>query len=168
MRIKQTIIYWLASKFAPYIDKEISKLHRDKLIQEHIDAGSNLFIQQPIVVSGRLQAGDNLSIAAFTHIWADGGVTIGDNVMIGSHCAIVSMDHDSSRRVIKGHNIGKPVVIGNNVWIGAHTVIFPGIIIGSGSIIGAGSVVRQNVAPGTVVAGVPSRLIYNREERIVD
>ena len=53
-------------------------------------------------------------------------------------------------------------VIGNDVWIGQKAVILPGVNIGDGAIIGANSVVGSNVAPYTIVAGNPAKLIRKR------
>ena len=54
------------------------------------------------------------------------------------------------------------VVIGNDVWIGHHATIMSGVIIGDGAVIGAESVVARNVAPYTIVAGNPARVIRQR------
>ena len=50
-------------------------------------------------------------------------------------------------------------VIGNDVWIGQNAVILPGVNIGDGAIIGANSVVGSNVAPYTIVAGNPAKIV---------
>ena len=55
-----------------------------------------------------------------------------------------------------------PVIIGNDVWIGTNAVIMGGIEIGEGSVIGANAVVTHNVAPYSVVGGVPARMIRKR------
>lgn len=61
----------------------------------------------------------------------------------------------------------KKVVIGNDVWIGHNAIIMGGITIGDGAVIGSGSVVTKDVAPYTVVAGVPAKFIKRRfSERI--
>lgn len=54
------------------------------------------------------------------------------------------------------------VIIENDVWIGTGTTILSGVIIGNGAVIGAGSVVTKDVAPYTIVAGNPARLIKKR------
>jgi phosphonate metabolism protein (transferase hexapeptide repeat family) len=54
------------------------------------------------------------------------------------------------------------VRIGNDVWIGHAAVILPGVTIGDGAAIGAGAVVSKDVAPYTIVAGVPARPIRER------
>jgi acetyltransferase-like isoleucine patch superfamily enzyme len=52
-----------------------------------------------------------------------------------------------------------PIHIERNVWIGFDSCVLPGVTIGEGSIVGARSVVTQNVAPFTIVAGNPARVI---------
>jgi len=54
------------------------------------------------------------------------------------------------------------VAIGHDVWIGHGAIILPGVTIGTGAAIGAGAVVAKDVAPFTVVAGVPARTIRRR------
>ncbi|MDR1213852.1 MAG: CatB-related O-acetyltransferase [Propionibacteriaceae bacterium] len=53
-------------------------------------------------------------------------------------------------------------VVGNDVWIGQGATILPGVHIGDGAIIGLKSVVGSDVAPYSVVAGAPARLIRRR------
>ncbi|MCH9757026.1 MAG: CatB-related O-acetyltransferase [Gammaproteobacteria bacterium] len=53
-------------------------------------------------------------------------------------------------------------VIGDDVWIGHQALIMPGVTIGPGAIIGAGSVVTKDVAPYTIVAGNPAKMIRQR------
>ena len=53
-------------------------------------------------------------------------------------------------------------VVGNDVWIGQNATILPGVHIGDGAIIGMNSVVGSDVAPYTIVAGNPARVIRRR------
>jgi acetyltransferase-like isoleucine patch superfamily enzyme len=56
----------------------------------------------------------------------------------------------------------QPCTIENDVWIGAGTCICRGVTVGTGAVIAAGAVVTHDVAPYTIVAGVPARPIKKR------
>lgn len=60
------------------------------------------------------------------------------------------------------------VVIGHDVWIGHGVTLLPGIHVGTGAVVGAGSVVTKTVAPYTIVAGNPARLIRRRVSEEVE
>jgi phosphonate metabolism protein (transferase hexapeptide repeat family) len=57
------------------------------------------------------------------------------------------------------------VEIGNDVWIGHAAIVLPGVTVGDGAVIAAGAVVSRDVAPYTVVGGVPARPIRERFSR---
>lgn len=62
----------------------------------------------------------------------------------------------------------KRTKIGNDVWIGRNVLIKQGVTIGHGSVIGMGSVVTKDVAPYSIVGGVPAKEINKRfDENIV-
>ena len=56
----------------------------------------------------------------------------------------------------------RAVTVGHDVWIGHGATVLPGVRVGDGAVIGAGAVVSRDVAPYTVVGGVPARLIRER------
>jgi len=86
-------------------------------------------------------------------------ITINDNADIGPGVIIVT--HDSSGRcVFPGTPVyKKEVIIGTNVFIGAGATILPGVTIGDNSVVGAGAVVTEDIAQGSIVAGIPARII---------
>lgn len=87
-----------------------------------------------------------------------GGITIGDDSLIGHNTVIATLNHDlAPARRADLHPA--PVVIGNKVWIGANATVLPGVRIGDNSIVGAGAVVTKDVPANTVVVGSPARVV---------
>jgi maltose O-acetyltransferase len=127
--------------------------------------GERLSIQFPVTITGlnSVEFGEDVSLATYVHIWGDGGVTIGNRVMIGTHTSITSLTHDHNQEVMFNTIVCKPVVIEDDVWIGSNCVILPGVKIGRGAVVGAGSVVTGNVEPNSIVVGVPATHIKYRE-----
>ncbi len=93
--------------------------------------------------------GNHTDIGAYTYIQAAAGVTIEDNVQIGSHCSIHSVSTIDNK-------IG-PVLIRRGARIGMHSAIMPGITVGEGAIVGAFSFVNRDVPAGETWFGVPAR-----------
>ena len=87
-----------------------------------------------------------------------GGITIGDDVLVGHNCVIATLNHvmDPDRRA---DMVPAPVKIGDKVWIGANVTILQGVTIGEGAVIAAGAVVNKDVPPRTVVGGLPAKVI---------
>jgi len=79
-------------------------------------------------------------------------------VLIGHNAVIATLNHnmDPAQRA---NLLPAPVHIGNDVWMGANVTVLPGVTIGDGAVIAAGAVVTKDVAPNTVVGGVPAKLI---------
>ncbi len=60
-------------------------------------------------------------------------------------------------------------IIGHDVWIGERAILIDGVVVGTGAIIAAGSVVTKNVAPYSVVGGVPAKVLkYRFNEKEID
>ena len=112
----------------------------------HTDCGKNTKIGKRVFINAGCQFQDQ------------GGITIGDDVLIGPQTIIATLNHDPDPDK-RGGMFAKSVRIGDKVWLGARVTICPGVTIGEGAIVGAGAVVTKNVAPRTVVAGVPARTI---------
>ena len=127
--------------------------------------GKGSIIKFPVRFEGKefIAIGDYVSINAFVHIWGNGGVIIGNRVMIATHTSISSLTHDYSHENMRfAPIISKPVIIEDDVWIGSNAVINPGVFIGRGAVVGAGSVVTKDVPPFAIVVGIPARILKYR------
>lgn len=95
-----------------------------------------------------------------------GTVRIGDDVMIGPRCVIVSHEHiyDDDSRPMNSQGMAPdlPVLIGNDVWLGVGVTLLPGVRIGDGAVVAAGGVVTHDVEAGDIVGGVPAKPIGRR------
>jgi acetyltransferase-like isoleucine patch superfamily enzyme len=89
-----------------------------------------------------------------------GGIRTGRNVNMSSEVAIWTMQHD--HRDADFGVVSAPVVVGDRAWLSFRAVVLPGVTIGEGSVVCAGAVVVKDVAPYTVVAGVPARVVASR------
>ena len=66
------------------------------------------------------------------------------------------------KNVIEAWDNKGDIIIGNDVWIGYNAIIMAGVKIGDGAIVATGAVVVKDVAPYTIVGGVPARMIRRR------
>lgn len=129
-----------------------------ELIDKPLDEGFGMF--PPFYTD----CGLNITIGIRTFInmgcsfqdW--GGITIGDDCLIGHNCTICTVNHSQDPEH-RGDMVCKPVRIGNKVWIGANVTILPGVSIGDGAILAAGAVVNKDVEANTVVGGIPAKMI---------
>lgn len=114
---------------------------------------------------GYIHLGNHSSVNSFTLLSGYGGLTIGDDVRIGSHCAILTSTHrfDSQDLSIREQGTQKlPTTIESNVWMGHGCTVLGGVRIGSGSVVGAGAVVTRDLPLGSIAAGVPAKVIGMR------
>jgi acetyltransferase-like isoleucine patch superfamily enzyme len=115
-----------------------------------------------------LAVGDDVSIGKSAVLGCIGGVTIGNEVMIAHGAQILSAGHripeaGTSMR-FSGLEIA-PIRIADGAWIGGGAIVLPGVTVGQGAVVAAGSVVTKDVEPFTIVAGVPTMVIGEREPR---
>jgi acetyltransferase-like isoleucine patch superfamily enzyme len=109
-----------------------------------IKIGRGTFVGESVVIRGQ------------------GGVSIGDSVLIGPMAKILAVDHvftDVERPVIDQGITAQGIIIEAGAWLGAGAVVLDGTRVGAGAVVGANAVVTKDVPPHCVVAGVPARLV---------
>lgn len=105
-----------------------------------------------------IRLGERVFINSGCRFQDQGGITIGDDALIGHNVVIATLNHDL-HPAQRATTIPRPVVLGDRVWIGANATILPGVTIGDGAVVAAGAVVNRDVAPYTVVGGIPARML---------
>jgi acetyltransferase-like isoleucine patch superfamily enzyme len=132
-----------------------------------------------VLVSGgkripELRIGDNVNIEQNVHLICHSRLTIGNDVSITGHCAIVDVTHPYAdlRNPMKiGNRIldeDSFVEIGDGCFLGFGALIMPNVRIGKYCVIGAHSVVTKNMPGYSVVAGNPARIVrrYDQESDV--
>jgi serine acetyltransferase len=96
-----------------------------------------------------------------------GPIVVGDLCMIAADCRVVGADHLIDRAGTPTR-LGWPdaprhvTVFGADAWIGERVTIREGVTIGAGAVVGSAATVVRDVAPYTIVAGTPARLVRER------
>jgi acetyltransferase-like isoleucine patch superfamily enzyme len=106
--------------------------------------------------------GDNVGIGEFSYLGGAGGLRIGKDCIIGQYFSCHPENHNfgQSQLPVRLQGVSrKGITIGENCWIGAKVTILDGVRIGDNCVIAAGAVVTKDVAPHSVVAGVPAKVI---------
>lgn len=105
-----------------------------------------------------IHIGKNVFINSGCKMQDQGGIFIGDDVLIGHNACLVTLNHDLD--VEKRQDmLPAPIKIGNGAWLGSNVTVLPGVTIGEGAVIAAGAVVSKDVASKTIVGGVPAKTI---------
>lgn len=93
-----------------------------------------------------------------------GGITFGKNVTISDNVTIQTHKHEyDNLSIFKNVTSSSPLIIGDEVWVCNNVIITNSVCkIGKGAIIAAGSVVTKDVAPFSIVAGIPAKHVKFR------
>jgi acetyltransferase-like isoleucine patch superfamily enzyme len=112
----------------------------------------------------RVPSGISIGEGSIVGFWAtiDGrlGVTIGTNVNLSSEVALWTLEHDPDDPGFATK--GGPIVIEDFAWISFRATVLPGVRIGRGAVVAANAVVTRDVPDYAIVAGVPARVVGQR------
>jgi putative colanic acid biosynthesis acetyltransferase WcaF len=111
-----------------------------------------------------LKLGNIATIGPGVEIYNPGGVEIGDKAIISQNAFLCGATHDYDDPAFP--MTWKPIRISAYGWICARGVVLPGVTIGTGAILGAAAVTSRDLAPWSVYAGNPARLVGQRKKHI--
>jgi acetyltransferase-like isoleucine patch superfamily enzyme len=97
-----------------------------------------------------------------------GEITIGEYAFFGHEVAVLTGTHDVTKfgreRQTTFPRAGRDVVIEEGAWVASHAMVLGPVRIGKHAVVAAGSLVLDDVAPYTVVAGRPAKVIKKISE----
>ena len=199
LEIINSTIGFEVDETAPLIHPTV-KLGQNVVIESGVSIGAGTVIEHNAVIMTGTHIGENCLIRTNSSIGSDGfgyeresngwpvkfihlgGVTIGNNVEVGSNTCIakgtlgntiiednvkidnlVHIAHNCTLRdgafIIACSILCGGVEIGKNAWIAPNATVIQKANVGEGAVVGLGSVVTKNVVKGHTVAGVPAKII---------
>lgn len=134
-----------------------ARIEPGAVIREKVEIGNNAVIMMGAVINIGAVIGDGTMI--------DMGAVLGGRAIVGKNC------HIGAGTVLAGvvePASAVPVVIEDDVVIGANAVVLEGCRVGKGAVVAAGAVVVSDVAPGTVVAGIPAKILKDKDGKTAE
>lgn len=131
-----------------------ARIEPGAFIRDQVEIGDGAVIMMGAMINIGSVVGEGTMI--------DMNVTLGGRATVGKNC------HIGAGSVLAGviePPSAKPVVIEDDVVIGANVVVLEGVTVGKGSIVAAGAVVTKDVAPNTLVAGTPAKVLKEIDDQ---
>ena len=156
------VVKYVPSPIGDIIRFTILKLFMKKISTIWLRPGITIWWPEKILVG-------NSCLNEDIHLNGFGGISIGENVLIGHRCTFFSDEHvfeDPGELIRVQGRKPAPIVVNDDVYFGCNVVVLSGVTIGKGAVIGAGAVVTKDVPPLAIVGGIPARVIRYRGDKI--
>jgi acetyltransferase-like isoleucine patch superfamily enzyme len=158
------LILWISNNIVAYIPFWFVRRMFLRIMGLKIGNGAVLNMRQYLLGPGYFSVGEYSHVNPGCLLDERGGLEIGNCVSISHRVMLITGGHD-----VQAGDFGedhRPIKIGNHVWIGAGATVLKGVEIGEGAVVAAGAVVVKNVPPFSIVAGVPARMIGQRNDKL--
>ncbi len=145
--------------------------------EENIRIGDHVRIDDFCILSGRIEFGSYIHIAAYTALYGgDEGIVLGDYANLSSRVTVYSISDDFSGNSMTNpmvpdeykEVISLPVRIGRHVIIGSTSVVLPGVTLKEGSAFGSFSLIKEDSEEWSMNAGIPAKRIGDRKKRVLE
>ncbi|MEA5060237.1 MAG: 2,3,4,5-tetrahydropyridine-2,6-dicarboxylate N-acetyltransferase [Candidatus Pelethousia sp.] len=131
-----------------------ARIEPGAIIREQVEIGAGAVIMMGALINIGAIIGEGTMIDMGAVL--GGRATVGKNCHIGAGAVLAGVIEPAS---------ATPVIVEDNVLVGANAVIVEGVHIGENAVVAAGAVVLSNVPPNMVVAGMPARIIKEKDAK---
>jgi len=143
---------------------------------EFISMGDNVRIDDFCILSGAIEIGSYIHIAAYSSLYGRGGIVLKDFSGLSARVTVYSATDDYSGNYLTNPTVPEKysnvfisrVIIEKHVIVGAGSVILPGVILHEGSAIGAMSLVKDSMPEWMICVGIPAKPVKKREKTIIE
>ena len=94
---------------------------------------------------------------------SSGEITVGEHAFFGHNVSVLTGTHDWTKfgaaRQTAVPPSGRDVVIEEGAWVSSNAIVVAPCRVGAHSVVGVGALVLSDVAPYTIVAGNPARVL---------
>lgn len=146
---------------------KIRKFMMKKLFCANIQKKAIIYGGAEIRTPEKLFIGEGSIIGDEAKLDARNGIVIGKNVNFSTGVWIWTEQHDVNSSIFsESKKIKKNVIIEDRVWLGSRVIVLPGVTIGEGAVVASGAVVTKNLEPYGIYAGIPAKLISERNKNL--
>lgn len=141
--------------------------HQRPLRAAHLGRGVHLPPNVSVRNGERLWLGDRVHVGERSFLWAGehAAIRVGADALFGPEVflTVATYRFRQGAPVREQPRDERDIEIGEDVWLGARAIVLPGVVIGAGTVVGAGSVVHRSLPAWSVAAGVPARVVGDRD-----
>ncbi len=135
-----------------------------------IKLGNGVFIGRNSILSckdGDIVLEESVNMGFNCEIFSASEVVVGRKTMIAAYCYLIAGNYDTTAGIPfadqDGFGSGVGVHIGEYAWLAADVKVLDEVTVGEHTVVGAGAVVNRSLPPNSLAAGIPAKVIRERQ-----